>query len=259
VDEWRDTSERAVEYGRIPLTDGELLPEGALDGEPPDEKRLTEASGNEGASYERSYHRAALVLWRQDRYAEVLLQAGAVAGLPYLKRLIASGKRARPEALAVSERMVKAWSADSQPWDSYAVGGGRPGPTHRIEMLASLRKLNAAALLERFVRDTVTSSYDGSENAALLSSVSVLGEPNAMSINMTVALRGGRWSRKISASLPTSTLRSRVCSPGMRMRGIERASPPRRYAITFQAAPPPREVPRTSLCASSGAGLSQIP
>ncbi len=186
VDEWRDTSDRAVEYGRIPLADGELLPEGALDGEPPDEKRLTEASGNEGASYERSYHRAALVLWRQDRYAEVLLQAGVVAGLPYLKRLIASGKRARPEALAVSERMVNAWSADSQPWDSYAVGGGRPGPTHRIEMLASLRKLNAAVLLERFVRDTVTSSYDGSENAALLSSVSVLGDAKATALLSTM-------------------------------------------------------------------------
>ena len=46
----------------------------------------------------------------------------------------------------------------------------------------------------------------------------------------------GRVSRRISASLPTSTLRSRVCSPGIRIRAIERASPPRRNTITFQAA-----------------------
>ncbi len=65
VDEWRDTDDRVVEFGRIPLAGGELLPAGALDGEPPDEKRLTEASGNEGATYERSYHRAALVLWHR--------------------------------------------------------------------------------------------------------------------------------------------------------------------------------------------------
>jgi hypothetical protein len=98
MDEWRGTDDRVVEFGRIPITGGELLPAGALDGEPPDEKRLTEASGNEGATYERSYHRAALVLWRQSRSADVLLQAGVVAALPYLKQLAARGKRAQPEA-----------------------------------------------------------------------------------------------------------------------------------------------------------------
>ena len=76
VDEWRDAGDRAVEFGPIPIGTGELLPRVALDQEPPDRARLTEASGNEGASYERSYHRAALVLWRRDRYADVLLQAG---------------------------------------------------------------------------------------------------------------------------------------------------------------------------------------
>jgi hypothetical protein len=34
-------------------------------------------------------------------------------------------------------------------------------------------------------------------------------------------------------------MRSSVCSPGIRIRGIDRASPPRRKAATFQAAPPP--------------------
>ena len=113
VDEWRDTDDRVVEFGRIPLAGGELLPAGALDREPPDEKRLTEASGNEGATYERSYHRAALVLWRQNRSVDVLLQAGVVAALPYLKRLAAGGKRARPEAIAVAERILEAWPGDA--------------------------------------------------------------------------------------------------------------------------------------------------
>jgi hypothetical protein len=36
-----------------------------------------------------------------------------------------------------------------------------------------------------------------------------------MSMNIAATLRVGRWSRRISASLPTSTLRSRVCSPGI--------------------------------------------
>src|SRR5450755_178644 len=48
-----------------------------------------------------------------------------------------------------------------------------------------------------------------------------------MSMNMAATTRPGRLSRRISASLPTRTLRSRVCSPGIRMRGMERASVPR--------------------------------
>lgn len=181
VDAWRDIDDRAVQFGRIPLAGGELLPAGALDGEPPDEKRLTEASGNEGATYERSYHRAVLVLWRSNRMSDVLLQAGVVAALPYLKQLARCGKRDRPEAIAVAERILEAWPGNTQ-WDRYSIGRERPGPPDRIQLIATLKKLNAPALLERFLREVVTPSYDGSENAALLASVNVLGEVRAAGV-----------------------------------------------------------------------------
>lgn len=182
IDEWRDTGDLAVKFGPIPLAEGELLPAGALDGEPADRQKLTEASGNEGASYERSYHRAALILWRRDRYAEVLLRAGVVAGLPYLKQLTAAGKRSRQEAISLAERMVDAWAGDAQRWNAHSLGEGRPESPHRTEMIATLRKLGAAALLERFIADIVTPAYDGSENTALVSSVSVLGDAKASAV-----------------------------------------------------------------------------
>jgi len=101
VDDWVDPAGRKVDFGKIPLADGELLPAESLDDEPPDEQSCTEATGNEGASYERSYHRAAVVFWRQDRYAEVLLQVGVRAVLPYLKEPVraASADSAADEAL----------------------------------------------------------------------------------------------------------------------------------------------------------------
>lgn len=94
LDEWSDRDDRPVEFGCIPLADGELLPANALDGEPPDDRRLTEATGNEGASYERSYRRAALVLWPSDRTIDVLLAGGVTTAFPYLKRLLAEGDSA---------------------------------------------------------------------------------------------------------------------------------------------------------------------
>ncbi len=186
VDEWRDTDDRVVEFGRIPLADGELLPAGALDGEPPDEKRLTEASGNEGATYERSYHRAALVLWRHNRTADVLLQGGVVAALPYLKLLAADGKRARPEAIAVAQRILEAWPGDGERSRVYSIGGGWPGPVDRIQMITSLTKVNEPALLDRFLTEVVASSYDGSEKAAVLAAIEVLEEARAAAVLSTL-------------------------------------------------------------------------
>jgi hypothetical protein len=182
IDEWRDTDDRVEAFGRIPLGDGELLPAGALDGEPPDKKRITEATGNEGATYERSYLRAAFVLWLRRSTADVLLQAGAVSALPYLKQLAAGGESARPEAIRVAERILQAWPDDAHRWNTYAMDGAWPQPSDRIEMIAALVSLNATALLDRFLREVITSGYDGSENSALLSSVSVMGDARAAAI-----------------------------------------------------------------------------
>jgi len=173
VDEWRDTGDRPVEFGPIPLGDGELLPAGALDGEKPDRQRLTEASGNEGATYERSYHRAALVLWHRKRYAEVLLEAGVVAALPYFRQLVEKGAATRKEAAALARRMIGDWSDDSERWGSYPARAPESG--HRTEMIALLRQLGDAGLLERFITKAVTPGYDGSENAELVAAAGTLG------------------------------------------------------------------------------------
>jgi hypothetical protein len=88
LSQWRDCDDRAVDFGELPLAPGELLPASALDDEEPDEQRFMEASGNEGGSFERSYLRAALVLWPRERYTDVLLQAGPAAALAYLRERV---------------------------------------------------------------------------------------------------------------------------------------------------------------------------
>ena len=76
----------------------------AFDDLEPDEIHFQEATGNEGASFERTYRRAALVLWPQDRTFAVLCQAGLAATLPYL------------------EDMARRWTAD---------GADPASPLHR--------------------------------------------------------------------------------------------------------------------------------
>lgn len=177
ISQWRDRNDQPVEFGQVPIEPGELLPNGALDGEKPDVQRLMEASGNEGASFERSYHRAALVLWRRDRYAEVLLQAGVAATLPYLQEKVttatlkAAPLAARKEAIALARLVVNNWKTAPQA-DLY-----RPEPTaeQRGFMLRILNALGEVSLLEQFIAEVVIPSYDGTDNTTLAATASILG------------------------------------------------------------------------------------
>lgn len=160
IDQWVNLQDQPVAYGRLPLEDGEVLPAGALDDEQPDEQRLMEATGNEGASFERSYRRAALVIWPQDRFASVLIQAGVGAALPHLAERLAAGDKASG---AIAEQIIEAWEQPPTAW-SYRSMGEDPS---RTEMLRLLAKLGERALLKRFISSVVTRQLDGSENEAL--------------------------------------------------------------------------------------------
>jgi len=177
IDQWRDTQDRPVDFGKLPLEDGEVLPAGALDDEKPDEQRLMEATGNEGASFERSYHRAAVVIWPRERLAGVLLQAGVGAALPHLAERVAACGGAKETAaqrepvIAIAEQIIEAWENPPSPW-FYRSMAKEPS---RGEMLRLLDKLGEAKLLGRFISGVVSQQYDGSENEALPKNVRLLG------------------------------------------------------------------------------------
>ena len=161
IDHWIAADGQGRAFGRLPLADGELLPAGALDDEPPDEDRLLEATGNEGVSFERAYRRAALILWPLARQVDVLLQAGVGSALAALEVLIAADG-ASAGALEMAERVVAHWSRLSRPRHA----AGREGPL-RVGMLRCLARFGATAASERFMHDVLVADYDGSENAAL--------------------------------------------------------------------------------------------
>lgn len=181
VDNWIDVENRKVDFGPVPVGEGELLPQGALDDEKPDQQRYLEASGNEGASFERAYHRAAVVLWRQDRYADVLLQAGVGAVLPYVKERVHAAKAAsasdesRAAARALVELALERWK--SAPESAYGTQAAKP--PDRAAMLEILCDLGEAALLTPFIANIVTRQYDGTENAALAKAARLLGPTKA--------------------------------------------------------------------------------
>src|SRR5262245_29448776 len=87
--EWRRPDGAPSTLGDLPIEDDEVCPPDALEDMEPDEEHFHEATGNEGASFDRTYRRAALVLWPSKRTLAVLNQAGLSATLPYLADLVA--------------------------------------------------------------------------------------------------------------------------------------------------------------------------
>ncbi len=193
IDQWIDTNDHVVEFGSLPIQEGEILPAGALDGEVPDQQRLTEASGNEGTSFERSYHRAALVLWPQNRFVDVLLQVGPAAALPYFKdRVQVSNSASAPAAdrqvlHSIGERIIAVWEANEK--KGYR---GRGKESDRTDMVALLGQLDDASLLEKFIAGVLTRDYGGGENKVLAVNVPLLGPVRAGQLLSHLAIENMR-------------------------------------------------------------------
>lgn len=169
VSDWRrpDDSEAAIHT--LPFDESELCPPGSFNGLEPDEQHFHEATGNEGASFERTYRRAAFVLWPRARRLAVLNQAGLEVTLPYLSDLAQRWAKSGAdqdaprwrEAHTLAGYMLRDWPASRGAcgsWDAERV----------VVMLESLAQLRDIVHIDAFLADVPLKwLYHGSENEAL--------------------------------------------------------------------------------------------
>jgi predicted 2-oxoglutarate/Fe(II)-dependent dioxygenase YbiX len=119
---WRRPDGGSAEFDDFPFNEDELCPPDAFEDLMPDEQHFHEATGNEGASFERTYRRAAFVLWPTARRLAVLNQAGLRTTLPYLEDLTERWETSNAsiqsplwrEADELSRHMLRSWSGS--PW-----------------------------------------------------------------------------------------------------------------------------------------------
>ena len=177
---WHRPDGSASTLGDIPVEAEEFSPPDACDDLAPDEEHFHEATGNEGASFERTYRRAALVLWPSDRIFAVLSQAGLPVTLPYLDDLTrrwvdSAGDRQSSlwrEAHDLAGHMLAQWpTQDWYPRKDKA-------PSNATRMLTLLTQLDDTALIERFLTEvTAAGRYDKGDNAAILAALDRLPPP----------------------------------------------------------------------------------
>ena len=177
LSEWRRPDGVPTTLGKLPIKDDEVSPTDALDDMDPDEEHFHEATGNEGASFERTYARAALVIWPSDRILAVLNQAGLEATLPYLEEMLRNWQAAGPkkrlahkqQAADLASLMIATWPERS--WH----GRGHSEPSELGRMFGLLARLGdtsrAEGMFDKLMRQR---GHDKADNPAVLEALSLL-------------------------------------------------------------------------------------
>jgi predicted 2-oxoglutarate/Fe(II)-dependent dioxygenase YbiX len=188
VSDWRLPDGSEAGLNALPFDDDELCPPGALEDAQPDEEHFHEASGNEGVSFERSYRRAAIVLWPKSRKLAVINQAGPGVTLPYLAELtrdwLASGSGPESalwgDAHTLSTYMLQAWRMHS----------GYGAMESEVRMLTCLHQLRDSAQIDAFLSEiSGAGCYGGSENDALVRAAMLLPQHRATDLIEKIVVR----------------------------------------------------------------------
>jgi hypothetical protein len=200
LSQWFRRGGEACISGLIPAEDDEFAPPASLEALVPDEEHFHEATGNEGATFERTYRRAALVLWPADRRLAVLSQGGLEATLPWLDDVVrrwSEGGAARRAALAaeahdLAGHIIAAWPSGRYP-------GRDKTPSDAARLLGPLTRLADTAAITRFLQTVIAAGrHVRDDNTAIVAALETL--PAAQAIELVDCLVDGNAAAAPEAS-----------------------------------------------------------
>jgi 2OG-Fe(II) oxygenase superfamily len=171
---WVSADGGTVPFGQLLVADGETVPSDISHRIEDAEVSFREATGNEGASYERSYQRGALVFWPADRTMAVLRQAGHSVAIPYLADQIArwemtGDKLLHEQAIKLSGHLLEHWP--ERVWHA----GTGDAPSNLAQVLDLVTRLGEVDQVEALLRlATAVNGHDRADNPALVRALTAL-------------------------------------------------------------------------------------
>ncbi|WP_456640524.1 2OG-Fe(II) oxygenase [Bradyrhizobium sp. USDA 10063] len=189
LSEWRRPDGSEAGFDDFPFDEDELCPSDAFEDLTPDEQHFHEATGNEGASFERTYRRAGFVLWPIPRRLAVLNQAGLRTTLPYLEDLTARWEASKAsvrsplwrEADELSQHMLRSWPRSSWREDEDAEAG---------RMLDLQIRLRNVQCIDAFLAGvSAEGHYAAPDNEAILRAAALLPAPRVTELLVRILRR----------------------------------------------------------------------
>ncbi len=186
VSEWRRPDGSRPTLAALPFSEDELCPPNAFKDMEPDDVKFHEATGNEGASFDRTYSRAAMVIWPRARRLAILNQAGLDTTLPLLGELCqrweAEGRDFDAplwrDAHALAAYMLRDWPS------TYGRGRSIKKPeSSACEFLGYLYRLRDSERIDAFWAAVVQTGFrDKEDSAALVQAAELLPWPRVVAL-----------------------------------------------------------------------------
>ncbi len=208
LDGWVDPQGRQPPFGKMRFAKEEVVANDAEDAWLYTQE-IHEATGNEGATMERWYHQAVVVIWPRERHFRILAGEGPEHAVPALEELAAATAEPLEDAncRAFATEIVGHWNGPKQ---SY------PPPKQTSltsRMLAQLDRMGAADLAVCFVHDVLPTDSDGNEGPVLARLGSRFGwQPLAKPLQQFLARQTPKdyWSK---LAKPVTIFEGLCCSP----------------------------------------------
>ena len=224
---WLDAQGRKQPFGKLRFDEEELVSNVAPENWAR-KQEISEATGNEGATMERWYRQAAVVIWPRDRYFCILAGEGQQHAVPALEELVAATEDPVEDVscLAFAAEIVNGWKKGTRwswedhvlsvaefPDDDSAASHAPQQTSLSTRMLTLLDQIGAADLAVSFVRDILSSACDGSEGPVLSRLGSRFGwQPLAQPLNQFLAKQNpSDYSSKLAT--PVAIFEDLCCSP----------------------------------------------
>ncbi len=198
--DWRHPDGTRPAMGALPFCGDEVAPPGAFAAGDDAEPEFSEATGNAGASFERTYQCAALVLWPHANRAAVLAAGGLEVSLPFLGELVrhweAAG-RAPADPLRAQARALAAQIGATWPQQDWArKEASEAGRTRALlDALARLNDPECAAVF--LAGQSAVGAYGPHDNEQLAAMLARL--PSARAANLLAAIVAGNAPRQPAA------------------------------------------------------------
>lgn len=157
---WSNRQGKKVFFGKIPLEETEIVPQGALTETDPSREDFEGYTGNAGMTLERWYHRAAIVLWPRSHQFQVWCDAGtdaAIVGLNQMVSKLNKTKKGREERLAdcqsFATQIIDTWKTgrSGSSWDPSEPEAAKLDTSNRESIWMSLAELNEPQLVARAI------------------------------------------------------------------------------------------------------------
>lgn len=158
---------------KLKFSKKEVCPPDALKDFTDTKPEFEEATGNEGASFERTYQRAALVIWPRANRGRIIAGDGLKVSLPFLTALVQrweqqgriKNSQYYQEAIQLAHQIRQRWPVRKDSWEYQR--SDRDGHAHNL--LDLLERLDDLTQSANFVAEQVIvgKAYNAADNTAL--------------------------------------------------------------------------------------------